>query len=74
MILMGHSYGGVPMSQSTKGLGKQERKAQGMDGGIIQLAFITCLVPPTGGSAATLLSTLPNDERPAISMDVSTYL
>jgi len=74
VILMGHSYGGVPMSQSTKGLGKQERKGQGKLGGIIQLAFITCLVPRMGGSAATLLSSLPNNDRPAISMDVSSYL
>ncbi|KAI9878590.1 MAG: hypothetical protein M1823_006940, partial [Watsoniomyces obsoletus] len=34
VILMGHSYAGLPMSQSTKGLGKEERKAQGKPGGI----------------------------------------
>lgn len=71
IILIGHSYAGIPMSQSTKGLGKEERKAQGKSGGIVELAFIASLVPPVGGSAGSLLGRFPDDHRPAISIDVS---
>ncbi|KIX02763.1 uncharacterized protein Z518_08705 [Rhinocladiella mackenziei CBS 650.93] len=69
VILMGHSYAGIPMSQSTKGLSKEERKAQGKPGGIARLAYISALVPPVGGSAESLLSRFPNDKRPAVSVD-----
>ena len=72
VILMGHSYAGIPMSQCTKGLGKEERKAQGKLGGIVQLAYMAALVPPVGGSAASLLGRFPNEHRPAVSVDVST--
>lgn len=71
VILMGHSYAGIPMSQSTKGLGKEERKAQGKPGGIVQLAYISCLVPAIGNSAVSLLSRFPNEKRPLVSIDVS---
>ncbi|EXJ73903.1 uncharacterized protein A1O5_02197 [Cladophialophora psammophila CBS 110553] len=69
VILMGHSYAGIPMSQSTKGLGKEERRAQGKPGGIVQLAFISCLVPAIGSSAASLLGRFPNEKRPLVSID-----
>ncbi len=71
VILMGHSYAGIPISQSTEGLGKDERKAQGKVGGIIQLAYISCLVPAVGYSAGSLLSRFPNERRPLTSVDVS---
>ena len=71
VILMGHSYAGIPMSQSTKGLGKEEREAQGKPGGIVQLAYISCLVPAIGNSAAALLSRFPDEKRPLVSVDVS---
>ena len=71
VILMGHSYAGIPMSQSTKGLGKEERKAQGKPGGIVQLAYISCLVPAIGNSAGSLMSRFPNEKRPPVSIDVS---
>lgn len=71
VVIIGHSYAGVPMSQSTKGLGKEERKAQGKPGGIVQLAYIASLVPPIGGSAGSLLSRFPDEKRPPVSIDVS---
>ncbi|KAH8886243.1 alpha/beta-hydrolase [Thozetella sp. PMI_491] len=69
VIVMGHSYAGVPMSQCTEGLGKAERSARGKSGGIVQLAYMACLVPAIGHSAATLLSRVPDDKRPAICVD-----
>lgn len=71
VIIVGHSYAGIPMSQATKGLGKDERKAQGKSGGIVRLAYMSSLVPPIGGSAGSLLSRFPDDNRPAVSIDVS---
>lgn len=70
VILMGHSYAGIPMSQSTEGLGKKERKAQGKPGGIVHLAYIACLVPALGDSAASLLGRFPDEKRPPVSIDV----
>lgn len=74
VILCGHSYGGVPMSQATKGLSKRERAVQGKPGGVIHLAYQACLVPPMGSSAGVLLSQLPDEERPPVSVDVSQHL
>jgi hypothetical protein len=68
---MGYSYAGVPMSQSVKGLGKEQRKAQGKPGGIVRLTYIACLVPAIGRPAGSLLSGLPDEKRPRISIDVS---
>ena len=70
VIVMGHSYAGIPMSQSTKGLGKEERKAKGQPGGIVQLAYMASLVPAIGHSAATLLGRFPDEKRPLVSIDV----
>lgn len=70
VILMGHSYAGIPISQSTKGLSRNERKAQGKPGGVVQLAYIACLVPAIGESASSRLGKLPNDKKPSISIDV----
>lgn len=74
VILMGHSYAGIPISQCTKGLSKGERRSQNKAGGIVRLAFIAALVPPVGGSAGSLLGRFPNDKRPPVSIDVSLSL
>ncbi|KIV87264.1 hypothetical protein PV11_02819 [Exophiala sideris] len=74
VILMGHSYAGIPMSQSTKGLGKEQRKAQGKPGGVVHLAYISCLVAAVGQSAGTLLSRFPNDKRPHVSIDENGWM
>jgi hypothetical protein len=46
--LVAHSYGGVPITESAKGLGNQERQKQGKKGGIVRLAYMTALVPGVG--------------------------
>ncbi|KAF7192633.1 putative hydrolase R7 [Pseudocercospora fuligena] len=72
VILFAHSYGGVPTSQSTKGLTKAERKAEGKKGGIIRIAYMTCVVPPLGGSAGSTMGEVPEDQRlaPGSGLDV----
>ena len=71
VVVMGHSYAGVPISQCTKGLGKEERKAQNKLGGIVQLAYMTALVPALGESAQDVISTGPKDRKIEMAVDVS---
>lgn len=63
VIVIGHSYGGVPVSQSGKGLSKEERQKQGKPGGLVRLAYMTCLVPPLGGSARDVLADVPDEHK-----------
>lgn len=52
VVLLGHSYGGVPVSQCTKGLSVKERAAQGKEGGIVRLVFLTAVVLRLGETAS----------------------
>ena len=40
VVLVVHSYTGMPGAEACKGLGKQERQHKGLKGGIIRLVFI----------------------------------
>ncbi len=71
VIIIAHSYGGVPVSQSPRGLGKLERKAQGKPGGVVRLAYMTCLVPAIGKSARDVLSSMPEAKPVPTSIDVN---
>jgi alpha-beta hydrolase superfamily lysophospholipase len=55
VIIVAHSYGAVPATESTKGLGKEERQTQGKKGGIVKLAYMTALVPAVGITAGGVL-------------------
>lgn len=70
VILIAHSYGGVPATESTKGLGRGERQAQGKKGGIIRLAYMTAMVPAVGKSGA--LVDVPEENLVPLKMDVGT--
>lgn len=74
VVLIGHSYGGVPITESVKGLPKTERQAQGKKGGLVNLAYMTCLVPPVGSSAADVLSKVPDDFKTPMDVGVSSLL
>ncbi|KIW65443.1 hypothetical protein PV04_07702 [Phialophora macrospora] len=63
VILVPHSYGGVPASQSTKGLSKKERQEAGKPGGIVSIAYLTCLTPAPGQSAKDVLATVPPENQ-----------
>ncbi|KAF2636920.1 hypothetical protein P280DRAFT_472787 [Massarina eburnea CBS 473.64] len=56
VILVAHSYGGVPTSQSIKGVSKAEREKVGKKGGVVRVAYMAALVPELGGSAASLMA------------------
>lgn len=50
IVLAAHSYGGMPSSQSLKGLSLSERAREGKQGGVVRLAFVTAVVPKQGGT------------------------
>ncbi|KAJ4388021.1 hypothetical protein N0V93_008626 [Gnomoniopsis smithogilvyi] len=52
VVLLGHSYGGVPISQCTEGLSVKERAAEGKKGGVARLVYLTALVPRPGETAS----------------------
>ena len=52
VIVLMHSYGGVPGSGAAKGLGKGQRKEQGKKGGVVGLIYISGFVLPEGASVA----------------------
>jgi pimeloyl-ACP methyl ester carboxylesterase len=51
VVLIGHSYSGIPVTQCGKGLSKEERRSQGRSGGLVNLAYLSSPVPPLGGHA-----------------------
>lgn len=52
VILIMHSYGGVPGGAACDGLLKEQRKEQGKMGGVIGLVYLTSLPGPIGFSVA----------------------
>lgn len=48
VVLLGHSYGGMVISQCTKGLSVREREAEGKAGGVVRLIYLTAIVPKLG--------------------------
>ncbi|KAI1130818.1 alpha/beta-hydrolase [Nemania abortiva] len=51
IVLFAHSYGGMPATQSTKGLSIQERQKAGKTGGIKRLAYKTVILTDVGQSS-----------------------
>lgn len=55
VILVGHSYGGLVICEASKGLGYKQRKAEGKEGGIVLLVFLSAFVVPKGLSLIKML-------------------
>ena len=51
VIVVMHSFGGIPGSSSLKGLSRSERFAQGLPGGVVGLVYLCAWVIPEGQSA-----------------------
>jgi alpha-beta hydrolase superfamily lysophospholipase len=73
VILLAHSYGGVPTTESTKGLSKVERQEQGKAGGIVRIAYMTAIVPAIGGSAGGMMTEIPEENKIDLKIGVSSY-
>ncbi|PNP73414.1 hypothetical protein FNYG_13241 [Fusarium nygamai] len=50
VVLMTHSYGGIPGTQSLEKLSKKAREAQGKAGGVEKIIYLTSVVLPVGTS------------------------
>ncbi|KAI0477409.1 alpha/beta-hydrolase [Xylariaceae sp. FL0804] len=64
VVLLAHSYGGLPASQCTKGLSLREREQQGKRGGIVRIAYLTAVVPALGKSFGETLADFEGSEFP----------
>lgn len=70
VLILTHSYGGVPGTESVKGLSKSERQKQGKKGGIVRLAYMTSLTPAVGVAAAGLQADSGLQETAPFDIDV----
>lgn len=70
VILVAHSYGGTPATESVRGLTKKERQKNGLQGGIIGIAYMSCLVPNVGESAGAVLAAFTSREKLPMAVDV----
>ena len=52
VVIVMHSYGGVPGSSAARGLGKVQRLREGKKGGVVGLVYISGFVLPGGASVA----------------------
>ncbi|KAE8381197.1 Alpha/beta hydrolase family-domain-containing protein [Aspergillus bertholletiae] len=48
VIAVAHSFGGVAMSEAVKGLGKEAREKQGLQGGVLRLVYMCAMALPEG--------------------------
>ncbi|KAJ8125147.1 dyp-type peroxidase [Lasiodiplodia mahajangana] len=73
IILVAHSYGGMPATESTKGLSIKERQAAGKKGGIIRIAYKTVLLTPVGEPASSLFTGDTPIEPPDVRVQISPH-
>lgn len=55
IVLVMHSYGGIPGTESAHGLGKKSREAAGKEGGVIALLYVAALLVQPGMSLGSTL-------------------
>jgi pimeloyl-ACP methyl ester carboxylesterase len=55
IVLVMHSYGGIPGTESAHGLAKKEREASGKKGGIVALLYVVALLVRPGKSLGSTL-------------------
>lgn len=54
-MLVMHSYGGIPGTESVKGLARKDLAAQGRKGGVISLIYQSAFLVPAGASVESFL-------------------
>ena len=50
IILLSHSYGGIPAGGAARGLSKTSRSKIGLEGGVIALVYMSAFIVPEGQS------------------------
>ncbi|GKU22490.1 unnamed protein product [Fusarium langsethiae] len=56
VILLAHSYGGVPATQSLETLSRKARQSQGKNSGVTDIIYLAAVALPVGGSVMSLLT------------------
>ncbi|ESU09713.1 hypothetical protein FGSG_03500 [Fusarium graminearum PH-1] len=56
VILLAHSYGGVPATQSLETLSQKARQSQGKKSGVTKIVYLAAVALPVGGSVLALLT------------------
>jgi pimeloyl-ACP methyl ester carboxylesterase len=56
IVLVMHSYGGIPGTESAHGLAKKDREATGKKGGVVALLYVTALLVQPGKSLGSTLA------------------
>lgn len=67
VVVVMHSYAGVPGTESIKGLARKDLAAQGKQGGVVALVYLAAFMLPAGKSVE---ATVPQGLDPAMTMDV----
>jgi hypothetical protein len=55
ILMVTHSYGGIPGTEGMKGLSRKEREAEGKPGGVVQILYVTSQVPRKRDSLSSLM-------------------
>ncbi|KAJ5564940.1 hypothetical protein N7513_001182 [Penicillium frequentans] len=55
VLVVSHSWSGVPVNSGLDGLSKTEREREGKKGGVVRLAFISAFIPEIGESLISAL-------------------
>ncbi|KAJ5678057.1 alpha/beta-hydrolase [Penicillium maclennaniae] len=64
IIALAHSFGGIPMSEAVKGLGKEARNNQGLKSGVVRLVYMCAMAIPAGQNyAAQIVPVTPEEEE-----------
>jgi pimeloyl-ACP methyl ester carboxylesterase len=59
IVVVMHSYGGLPGTESVKGFLKKEREVEGKNGGVVSLVYVSAFLVPEGFSLASFLGEMP---------------
>lgn len=70
VIIISHSYGGVPATESVRGLSKAARRKEGKPGGVVRLAYMTALIPELGEAANEVTTKRPRAAGQSVEMDM----
>ncbi|KAG9958719.1 hypothetical protein KCU61_g8126, partial [Aureobasidium melanogenum] len=73
IVIMAHSYGGCPATQSLEGLTKTERTTSGKAGGVIRIAYLAGVVPRLEWNTYMTVSASCSSSGRAPQVDIDKY-
>lgn len=63
VIAVGHSFGGISMSEAVKGLGKASREKKGRKGAVVRLVYMCAMACPKGMSYTSQVMPITPEEE-----------